>query len=240
MSHKEGKCNFWYHNHFLYIIETCINIKFATMDATPPSRRRSNSDGPSTSAPSSLPPQCDVTSLVNELDMRHQLFLGKVCRVCPALTRYCTTVFERDEDAFRRMKRELLQLRRMLTSKNAKYEEMKSRLEALQQQLPQPQGELSVNTSGNLDDMFDMSFDDISDDDISGFFQDIEKDGDQPCGSRDNDTPVKTNKDTVNEGSLDNDTRVKTNDDTVNEEIVTEEEKNADVKEDKEDEEHLD
>ena len=118
----------------------------------------------STSTPrkSAFPPQVDLSRLWNDMEARHQIALAKSCRTCPALTPFLVTCFERDEKDVKKMKRELLQLRNMLSSTHTKYLALRSQQEqsgqgsqgvhqeGTGQGVQVDGGELSLNASASM------------------------------------------------------------------------------------------
>ena len=102
--------------------------------------------------------------------------------MCPELSVCLSDCFTRDEDALKKLRREIMQLRKMLLTKEAKYQEEREQARAARARLLEleagssHQNEglgVSVDASGNLD-VFSLSYDDISDADLSGVAETLE------------------------------------------------------------------
>ena len=65
------------------------------------------------------------------MSIRHNIALGKVCRVATTIAPYMTECFKRDEEDIQRMKREILQLRAMLIAKDTKLRDVSNVYQSL-------------------------------------------------------------------------------------------------------------
>ena len=99
------------------------------------------------------------------MQLRHNLFLGRVSRQAPTLTQSLVTVFNNDEDFLYRACRELRQLQRMVVAKDQKYQETLIKLNNMSQQMGANNMERDISFEVNAD--LGSTYEDISDSDLS-------------------------------------------------------------------------
>ena len=92
------------------------------------------------------------------MQVRHNMFLGRVARQAPTLTQSLLTVFSSDEDFLYRACRELRQLRRMVVAKDQKYQETLIKLNNMSQQM---------GSNNIIHSDLENTYEDISDGDLS-------------------------------------------------------------------------
>ena len=139
-------------------------IDMACCSTSTPRKNNDNGSRCSTSTPLTpstpwkceLPKAVDVKGILSNMSIRHNIALGKVCRVATTIAPYMTECFKRDEEDIRSMKREIMQLRAMLISKNSKLRDISNVYQSLLEAQPAVSNEVSNDLLS--DDIVDNPF----------------------------------------------------------------------------------